>query len=128
MDAVPYSMTGARTFRPGQPEPSEFELAILERILEARPAMRARIRDLLVLSRQYSGVGSFTNFRCENPGHGLDEESLPLDALISLPGVPHGMGAVLICKGDRPLCLEVYTFGEDRWDGVFYGFSISGSG
>ena len=41
-----------------------------------------------------------------------------------MPGVPNGMGAVLFCKGNRPHFLEVYTYGDDRWEGVYDGFAI----
>src|SRR5262245_50013108 len=46
--------------------------------------------------------------------------------MIHVPGVPNGMGAVLFCSGWQPECLEIYTYGEERWDGVYNGFSIEG--
>jgi hypothetical protein len=69
-------------------------------------------------------VGSFTNFACEDASSGASEHQLTLDALIEMPGVPNGMGAVLFCKGDRPKCLEVFTYGNDHWEGVYDGFTI----
>jgi hypothetical protein len=35
------------------------------------------------------------------------------------------MGAVLFCRGGRPECLEIVTFGDATWDGAFAGFSIT---
>jgi hypothetical protein len=50
---------------------------------------------------------------------------LGLDALIVMPNVENGMGAVLFCQGGRPECLEIVTFGDATWDGLFDGFSIT---
>ena len=82
------------------------------------------MHSLHVLSREFTGVGSFTNFQVDEslpvaPGRHLD-----LDAEICVPGVPSGLGAVLFCKGDQPECLEVYTYGDEQWDGVYIGFTI----
>jgi hypothetical protein len=51
--------------------------------------------------------------------------ALSLDALIVMPNVENGMGAVLFCQGGRPDCLEIVTFGDASWDGVFDGYSIT---
>jgi hypothetical protein len=46
----------------------------------------------------------------------------------SRKGVGHrgraSVGAVLFCKGDQPECLELYTFGNEYWNGVYEGFAI----
>src|SRR5262249_24409137 len=110
--------------RPGQIKPNEFELAILERLACKEPSLRASIGRLHVLSREFTGVGSFTNFACEESSAGAPEQRVDLDAQIKMPGVPNGMGAVLFCKGGRPKCLEVFTYGDDHWEGVYDGFAI----
>lgn len=45
--------------------------------------------------------------------------------MIVMPNVENGMGAVLFCRAGRPECLEIVTFGDASWDGVFDGFSIT---
>jgi hypothetical protein len=35
------------------------------------------------------------------------------------------MGAILFCKDGKPATLETYTFGEEKWDGTYEGFSIA---
>ena len=110
--------------RPGQIEPNEFELAILERIAAKSPALHMRLRNLHVLSREFTGVGSYTNFKCQDEGAQVVEQRIGLDDLIVMPNVQNGMGAVLFCQGDQPKCLETYTFGDELWDGVFEGFVI----
>jgi hypothetical protein len=110
--------------RPGQIEPNEFELTILERIAAKNPSLRMYLRNLHVSSREFTGVGSYTNFKCEGEGTQVVEQRIGLDDIIVMPNVQNGMGAVLLCQGNRPKCLETYTFGDELWDGVFEGFCI----
>jgi hypothetical protein len=110
--------------RPGQIEPNEFELAILERMAAKSPPLLAYMRNLHVLSREFAGVGSYTNFKCEDESAQVAEQRIGLDDLIEMPNVQNGMGAVLFCRGGQPKCLETYTFGAELWDGVFEGFAI----
>jgi len=109
--------------RPGQTRPNEFELAVLERIAEDAPWLMGPFDSLHVLSREFTGVGCFTRFVCDAAGDG-EARQPGLGTLIRMPGVPNGMGAVLLCKGASPECLEVFTFGDDHWDGVYDGFSF----
>jgi hypothetical protein len=114
---------GQLMMRPGQREPNEFELAILERMAAEHPSLHAHLGSLHVLSREFTGVGSFTNFLYEDSELEISEQQISLNGLIVMPNVPNGMGAVLFCRGDRPQCLETFTYG-DNWDGVFDNFSI----
>ena len=110
--------------RPGQIEPNEFELAILDRMAAESPTLLAYMRNLHVLSREFTGVGSYTKFRCEDKGAQSSLQPIALGDLIVMPGVQSGMGAVLYWQGDRPKCLETHTFGAELWDSVFEGFHI----
>lgn len=110
--------------RPGQIKPNDFEFAILERLASKEPSIRGSVGQLHVLSREFTGVGSFTNFACEKPSADAPDQQLDLDERIKMPGVPNGMGAVLFCKGGRPQCLEVFTYGDDHWEGIYDGFAI----
>jgi len=110
--------------RPGQVKPNEFELAILERLASKEPSIHAFVGHLHVLSREFTGVGSFTNFACDESAADAPDRQVGLDGLNKMPGVPNGMGAVLFCKGDRPKCLEVFTYGDNHWEGVYDGFAI----
>src|SRR5689334_470334 len=101
--------------RPGQLEPNDFELAILSRLARQEPSLAGFLDRLHVLSRQYTGVGSFTNFKCDQPTVGTSQRHIGLDALIRIPGVSNGLGAELFLNGDQPECLEVYTYGDDLW-------------
>lgn len=110
--------------RPGQVTVNEFEQALLDRIGESDPRLRGKLSDLHVLSRKFTGVGSFTQFLCD-----ADESEqkwhVSLSALVTVPDVPNGLGATLFCRGGQPDFLEVYTYGEDRWDGIYDGFEFN---
>jgi hypothetical protein len=112
------------TMRPGQIKPNDFELAIRERLARKEPSLRGAVGQLHVLSREFTGVGSYTNFVSENRSAETPDKQIILDDVIMMPGVPNGMGAVLFCKGDRPNCLEVFTYGDDHRDCVYDGFTI----
>ena len=110
--------------RPGQREPNAFERAILTQIAAEHSALHPHIKRLHVLSREFTGVGSFTNFLCEDFGAVIAEQQLGLNGLITMPDLPYGMGAVLFCRDYRPKCLETFTYGDAHWDGVSDTFSI----
>jgi hypothetical protein len=108
--------------RPGQLEPNEFEIAILSSFAQREPALARHIQQLHVLSREFTGVGSFTRFQYEGAE---PERHLVLDAQIHVPGPDNGLGAILFSRGDHPICLELYTYGDKHWDGVYDGYSIA---
>jgi hypothetical protein len=112
--------------RPGQLQPNEFERAILRSFVSLLPSLLPRIDSLHVPSREYTGVGSFTRFHHDDSEAAAVEQELGLDhAEIHVPTVPSGLGAVLFCRGDQPMCLELFTYGDELWDGVYDGFSIT---
>jgi len=114
--------------RPGQLRPNEFENAILERIALKNPSLREHLGKLHVVSREFTGVGSYTNFRISDVDAQAPRTHLGLGAHIVMPNVENGMSAVLFCRRGRPECLETCTFGETLWDGVFEGFAIKETG
>ena len=110
--------------RPGQRDLNELELAIISALSETRPSLRELTPKLHVLSREFTGVGSYTKFLCSGSSPDLNSERLGLGVLINMPGVPSGLGAVLFCEGGQPNMLEVYTHGNEPWDGVYDGFNL----
>jgi len=110
--------------RPGQIEPNEFEIAIIQEFAKSNNNLTDQVPDLHVLSREYTGVGGYTNFNCHKP-EDEKESSMIFDFLINLPDVPGGMGAVLYLRGSEIECLEVFSHvSTERWDGTFDGFTI----
>jgi hypothetical protein len=110
--------------RPGQIEPNEFERAILGSLSRQAPHEAPNLGRLHVLSREYTGVGSYTVFVIGESASEKRQRPVVLKGVIHMPTVPTGLGAMLYYKGDQPKCLEVYTYGNERWDGVYDGFSI----
>ena len=107
--------------RPGQVQPNELEEAILDRIAKDEHWLRLPAEGLRVLSRKYTGVGCYTTFQCDLPKQSNDP--IPgLKPLIRLPNVPNGLGAVLFCRSNQPDFLELFTYGDDLWDGNYDGF------
>jgi hypothetical protein len=112
------------TTGPGDTDVNELEAAVLGRLADADPSIHSMLRGLHVLSRVFTGVGSFTHFRREAGAEGGARRTVGLDAVIRIPSVASGLGALLFCRGAQPLLLELYTFGHERWDGTYDGFRI----
>ena len=88
--------------RPGQMEPNELEVAILEWIAAKTPSLRPYLGHLHILSREYIGVDSYTNFKSDDSSADVSDQQISLDELIVMPNVPNGMGAILFCRGGGP--------------------------
>jgi hypothetical protein len=110
------------SIRPGQLEPNEFEIALLKRFAAQDPSLC--LDSLHVLSREFTGVGSFTKFLCHGSSETKWDRDLHLGAVISMPGMPSGLSAILFCTGSHPNCLEISSFGDEHWDGLYEGFVI----
>jgi hypothetical protein len=111
--------------KPGQLQANEFEVAVLERISADLPCIHPLILKLHVLSREFTGVGSDTNFAAlPETVFGSSKSPISLSSRILMPGVANGMGALLFFEPSRSLVLETYTFGDDFWDGDYTGFSL----
>jgi hypothetical protein len=110
--------------RPGQLNINALELAILQHMAVANPSLALLIPKLHVLSREFTGVGSYTNFRHPNDSPDTPDGRVSLDGLITVPGVRNGLGSILFLKNGLPLCLEIYSHGEDLWDGLYDGFAF----
>ena len=112
------------TIRPGQITPNDLELAILTCLAKKDPALLPFIGSLHVLSREYTGVGGYTRIKTRVTESKIADQQLGLDNPITVPGVPNGLGAVLVCEGGVPTLLELFTYGSDLWDGLYDGFTI----
>jgi hypothetical protein len=104
-----------------EPSPNAFEIAILETMAREQPSLMLDVHRIRVQSRKFTGVGSYTDFLCDESG---ERDVVGLKAHIVMPGVPSGMGAVLFRHGQQPSCLETYTYGDEFWTGAFEGFSV----
>lgn len=103
--------------------PNEFELAILHHLARKLPGLAAAIPGLRVLSRELTGVGSYTTFSSDEVIAGATAP-LGVDNAIGMPGVRNGLDATLFFEGGKVKFLEIVAFGSEPWDGAFVGFSI----
>jgi hypothetical protein len=103
--------------------PNTFEQAILDCIAVHNPEILAALPDLRVSRREFTGVGSYTDFKRHFPV-ALADGYRGLDRLIHMPGVENGMGAVLAVTSGQLDHLEIFTYGADQWSGDFRGFAI----
>lgn len=100
------------------------EDAILTRMAEQLPALLPVIPTLTVISREVTGVGSFTNFSSQHADVPYGARHLAIDAHILIPGVENGLGALLFFKEGKIDCLELFAYGDDTWDGRWLGYSL----
>ena len=111
---------------PGSLELNEFELALLNEVAKTEPDVAPLISSLHVLSREYTGVGSFTNFHCSTEEKVLGNKVLsPSNLLINIPTLENGLGVLVICKGGKLDCLETFTYGTEHWGGNYVGYSFT---
>jgi hypothetical protein len=85
-------------------------------------AQRPNDLEMAVLHRMAAAVPTFTNFEVDADFLPWDQH-IGIDVLIEIPGLEYGLDAVLFCCGDRPIFLELVSFGEP-WDGAIQGFQL----
>ncbi|MEM8501469.1 MAG: hypothetical protein AAF542_25900 [Pseudomonadota bacterium] len=105
-------------------KPGDILANALERAILLRLGLNDQeVSELRVLSRKYTGVGLYTEFKLNIP-RSSRKTSAVLEGQIKMPSVPNGLGAMLMTNGAAPECLEVFTHGDDLWNGRFEEFSI----
>jgi hypothetical protein len=99
-----------------------FERAILDHVGRQHPDIQGALAGLSVVRRTQTPCGCYTNFE-ETASDVPSTRQLGID-FITVPGVNHGMCAILDLRESQPTILELVTFGGEGWDGVFDGFKI----
>jgi hypothetical protein len=97
------------------------ESAVVEKLLQKHPAFADGVREQLshaiVSSRDYSGVGFFTNFAIPQGAPVRrelgDAELGGVGAEIG--GIEHGAGFILFIRDGAISLLEGYTHGDAKW-------------
>ncbi|MCK5944711.1 MAG: hypothetical protein KAI24_22170 [Planctomycetes bacterium] len=98
-----------------RPTLTPFEAAILAQICADQKSLRKWSCAAVVESREFTGAGSYTCF-VGAPAVG-ERTIVRLRGFFEVPGVALGLGAALFCRGGLPEFLEVFTYGEEPWDG-----------
>lgn len=116
-----------RMTKVGEMTLNEFEKTILERFTNQVPALAPFTSQLEAIRRELTGVGSFTHFaRRHTVGFDTSTGPIPLDIHILIPGIQHGLGALLFFSANTIDCLEIFAYGDDAWGGNWEGFSFAG--
>ncbi|MHC4470100.1 MAG: hypothetical protein ACYTDY_02630 [Planctomycetota bacterium] len=107
-------------------EPSEFEAAVLDRVVTRTddPALRAQLAEARVRERDHTGVGCFSRLDLPYGTPKTDLGDRPHGRVdgpyFESPAVPYGGGTILWLEDGRAHCLEIYSHGgyfpEDHGD------------
>ena len=104
---------------------NEFEIAILTCMANQLPSLLSVIPKLKVSNRELTGVGSFTNFvNNHEEVSEADAGPLALNFHILMPGVQHGLGALVFFDANSIAVLEIFTYGDDAWTGNWEGYAL----
>jgi hypothetical protein len=106
---------------------TEFEVAILERIAMDNAAHREQLGKLIrqgqVSERKWTGAGAYITVSPNTIQFEPHNLELDAEATIEIPGLKHGLGAILFIRQGRAECLELFTY-DDEWWGESAGFRI----
>jgi len=104
---------------------NEFERAVLDRMAHQLPALASNISQITLSHRELTGAGSFTNFANHDARVPVQTDGpLALGVHILMPGVQNGLGACLFFNTSGIAFLEIFTYGDDGWNGNWEGFSF----
>ena len=84
---------------------------------------------LVVKLREYTGVGAYVHFALQEEGYQFVEKTLrdftlSIDKIITLPQLKDGLEFILEASDGKIDYLEIFTFGDEHWDGKEEGFLI----
>jgi hypothetical protein len=108
---------------------NNFEISILERLLNLCPSIRIHIPFLRVMNRENTGVGMYVNFTYVDFDTHIEkleklDGSISSNETILIPKLKHGLGYEVDVSNGRIKFIELVTYGES-WDGDFSGYSFS---
>jgi len=98
------------------------ERELLEQILKQNPAcgniLNNQLENLLVSSREPTGVGCYVNFSTtKDIVDKTINTMLGFEGEVEVPGVPSGLCCVLSVTDGRLDFLELVTYGNELWNG-----------
>jgi hypothetical protein len=106
---------------------TEFEVAILERIAMDNAAHSDQLRELVqvgrVAERKWTGAGGYITLSPSAIEFDSRNFELGAEAIIEIPGLKRGLGALLFVRDGRADFLELFTY-DDEWWGESGGFRI----
>jgi hypothetical protein len=97
-------------------ELTELERAIVE-VVSRENWSDFRTDDLRVLKRENTGAGRFTYLADRRDQTLADGSYSAQGRLVELPGVRNGLGFIVDISRSRISHIELFTFGNETWDG-----------
>lgn len=90
------------------------ERAVLDWIAEHAddPAVKQQLAAARPVSREFTGVGSFTSLRVPHDSPRVPYTVSPTDPVIESPQLEHGAGSVLFFEDGLASTLELYSNGD----------------
>lgn len=108
---------------------TEFERSLVRAVLSQHPTFTRlgdNIDSLEVESIRNTGVGAYITFanRSQSVSADIDAAELGFDGAICVPGVPSGLGCVVDVNQGKLNHIELFTYGDEAWDGSTDGARI----
>jgi len=108
---------------------TEFEQSLVQAVLSQHPSYAAlgdSFSSLEVEQMKKTGVGAYITFSKDDQAVSgeLPATELGFDGLIHVPGVPSGLGCVIDVDGGKLNHIELFTYGDELWDGSTEGARI----
>ena len=95
------------------------------------PALAEQLKSAQPVSREFTGVGSFTVLKVPPGLPNVGFSIAPIDPHIESPEIQEGAGAagiagvVLFCDGGQASLLEIYTFGSTAFPESLTDWTLS---
>jgi hypothetical protein len=104
--------------------PNELETAILHAIALQQPQLTPCLAGLRVLNREYTGIGTFTNFAQSPAAVCMPDCLVELNGTVEVLGLAHGLSASLTIQTGHIQYLEIVSFAGESWSGAHAEFTI----
>ena len=113
---------------------THLEKAVLEKIASTPLNLHLSIEDhlpyLSAHSREFTGVGMYVYFDDSSPSEILsadlnDKEVFSSRHILEIDTLQYGLGFALSAEEGRLKFLELFTYGDETWDGKYGEFAFS---
>jgi hypothetical protein len=111
---------------------TQFEESLVRSVLLQNPKFAPlgySVSSLEIERVKTTGVGAYITFSRNNQvaSAGIDSTELGFNGLIYVPGVPSGLGCVIDVDNGQLNHIELFTYGDELWDGSTEGARIVSS-
>lgn len=106
---------------------NKLEIAIIEDIAKEYPSIKSHIPRLQVESRENTGVGMYVNLNYNHLDESLirlKDGTLSTNEIIVIDSLENGLGFVLDVSNGLINFIELFTYGDEFWDGEFSSFKF----